>query len=133
MASLKEVLEFRKEMFERSMSIVEKKGHDYNKDQQASGDTLFNLRVCEILGVVPSIEEGILVRLTDKLMRLISLGRPGREAVIKEESFFDTIIDIHNYVDYLALEWKHRRLNAEKECPKEVDVDVPMKTNIWRK
>jgi hypothetical protein len=104
-----EVKTFRTALFDKSMALIDRKGADYNRDQQEAGDTLFNLRVCEILGVVPSTEEGILVRLSDKFMRLISLTKPGREAAVKDESVLDTIADIHNYVDYLGLIWQQRR------------------------
>lgn len=104
-----EVKAFRTQMFDSSMALIDKKGADYNRDQQNSGDTLFNLRVAEILGIVPSTEEGILVRLSDKFMRLISLTKPGREAQVKDESVLDTIRDIHNYADYLGLIWQKRR------------------------
>lgn len=109
MPSLSEVLKFREMRFKSSYDLIERKGSDYNRDQQKSGDTLFNLRVCELLGIVPSTEEGILVRLSDKFMRLISLTKPGREAVIASESVLDTIDDIHNYIDYLGLIWLNRR------------------------
>ena len=109
MPSLDDVKAFRQQMYEKSTALIDKKGADYNRDQQEQGDTLFNLRVCELLGVVPSTEEGILVRLSDKFMRLISLTKPNREAAVKDESVLDTISDIHNYVDYLGLIWQQRR------------------------
>lgn len=109
MPSLSEVMKFRAEMHEKSMGLIKQKGADYNRDQQEQGDTLFNLRVCEILGIVPVTESGILVRLSDKLMRLISLTKPGREAAVKDESVLDTIADVHNYIDYLGLIWLQRR------------------------
>src|SRR3990167_11014503 len=98
MISLADVIEFKQKMHEHSVSIVAKKGYDYNREQQEQGDTLFNLRVCELLGVTETAEQGILTRLTDKLMRLISLTKPGVEP--KNESVYDTIVDIHNYIDY---------------------------------
>lgn len=107
--SLEEVIAFRKAMFESSLALVSKKGADYNRDQQTTGDTLFNLRVAEILGITQSTEEGILVRLSDKLMRLISLTKPGRDAEVKDESVLDTIRDVHNYSDYLGIIWQSRR------------------------
>ena len=109
MSSLEQVKKFRQEMYDRSMALVQKKGADYNRDQQQAGDTLFNLRVCELMGVVPTAERGILVRLTDKLMRLISLVHPDREPAVTDESVLDTICDIHNYVDYLGLMHQERR------------------------
>ena len=109
MPTLDQVKQFRQARYEASMALIDKKGHDYNRDQQEAGDTLFNLRVCELLGIVPSTEEGILVRLSDKLMRLISLTKPGREAEVKDESVLDTINDTHNYLDYLGLLWQQRR------------------------
>lgn len=115
MPSLEDVKRFRRERYEASLALVEKKGADYNRDQQMSGDSLYNMRVCELLGIVPSAEEGILVRLSDKLMRLISLTKPGREAAVKDESVLDTINDIHNYVDYLGLIWQQRRCSPVTE------------------
>lgn len=112
MPTLDEVKAFRQQMFDQSMELIDRKGADYNRDQQLAGDTLFNLSVCEKLGIVGSTEEGILVRLSDKFMRLISLTKPGREAVVKDESVLDTIRDIHNYVDYLGLIWQKRRRDA---------------------
>lgn len=109
MPSLAEVKAFRQQMYEKSTALIDRKGADYNRDQQEAGDTLFNLKVCELLGVVPSTEEGILVRLSDKLMRLISLTKPGRDAAVKDESVLDTIVDCHNYLDYLGLIWQQRR------------------------
>lgn len=113
MPSLEDVKKFRAEMYAKSTALIDKKGADYNRDQQQAGDTLFNLKVCEILGIVPSAEEGILVRLSDKFMRLISLTKPGREAQVKDESVLDTIADIANYVDYLGLLWRERK-NKER-------------------
>lgn len=109
MPTLAEVKDFRKMMYDQSMELVERKGADYNRDQQLAGDTLFNLKVAELLGVVASTEEGILVRLCDKFMRLISLTKPGRDAAVKDESVLDTIRDVHNYLDYLGLIWQQRR------------------------
>lgn len=113
MPSLEEVLEFRKNMFDESVQIIKTKGHDYNREQQAKGDTLFNLRVCEMLSIVETAEKGILVRLCDKFMRLVSLTAPGVVEATKGERVLDTIKDIHNYVDYLGLLWLTRKYSNE--------------------
>lgn len=112
--TVEEVLAFRRERFDSSLALVAKKGHDYNRTQQHDGDTLFNLRVCELLGIVDTSEQGILTRLSDKLMRLISLtAHPGIEAAVTDEPVMVTVDDVHNYVDYLALMYRRRRA-AEK-------------------
>ena len=116
---VKRVVDFRTTMFHESVALIEQKGHDYNRQQQNGGDTLFNLRVAEILGIIPTAERGILVRLSDKFMRLISLMEPGVEAEVKGESLRDTVRDIHNYLDYALLLWEERRatrVNALNEA-----------------
>lgn len=102
-------------MFEKSTALVQKKGADYNRDKQQEGDTLFNLRVAELMGIVPTAERGILVRLMDKMMRLVSLVHPDRDPAVTDESVLDTVADVHNYVDYLAL--MHQQRKAEKALP----------------
>lgn len=115
MPSLKSVLEFRERMYKESVDLIQKKGHDYNREQQNSGDTLFNLRVAELLGIVATAERGILVRLSDKFMRLISLMAPGVEAQVSGESVRDTIKDIHNYSDYALQMWEERQQEAKRK------------------
>lgn len=97
MLSVEDVIAVRDEMYARSVDLIKKKGQDYNS--QVSRDTLFNLRVAAILGVVDSPERGILVRLSDKFCRLISLIATDKPNF---ESFEDTVLDIHNYIDYIV-------------------------------
>ena len=106
MPSLESVKAFRKKMFDESMSLIDKKGHDYNRKQQLTGDTLFNLRVASIMGIVETPEQGIMVRLVDKMMRLASLMAPGAEAQVKDESVRETVRDAHNYLDYMLQLWE---------------------------
>ena len=42
-------------------------------------------------------------------MRLASLTTGDAEAQVKDESVLDTVADVHNYVDYLALMWSQRK------------------------
>ena len=113
--SIEEAVEFRKTMFDKSLALVSRKGADYNRDQQASGgNSLFNLQVCELLGVAETAERGILVRLCDKIMRLVSLAHPDRDPANSDESLLDTVADVHNYVDYLAL--LHTKRQADRRA-----------------
>lgn len=123
MPSLESVKQFREQMFKESMALIEQKGHDYNRQQQHAGDTLFNLRVAELLGIVPTAERGILVRLADKMMRLISLMEPGVEASVKGESVRDTVKDIHNYVDYALQLWEERAAQTTPPAGKATVID----------
>ena len=116
--TLEFVKQFREEMHRKSMEIIEKKGHDYNHKQQHQGDTLFNLRVAALLGVIDTPSQGVLVRLCDKMMRLASLMSPGVEAEIKDESIQDTIADVHNYIDYAYLLFMEER--DQRQPPTEV-------------
>lgn len=109
MPSLESVLKFREEMYRESVDLIARKGHDYNRQQQHDGDTLFNLRVAEVLGIVPTAERGILVRLSDKFMRLISLMSADVDPAVKGESVRDTVRDIHNYADYALMIFEERR------------------------
>lgn len=99
--SKEELLAYRKRLFAKLDEVLIAKGSDYNSQQQEKGDTLFNLRTCAILGIVPCPEDGILVRLSDKLMRLVSLTRPGTVQKVKDESIEDTAGDAINYLTYL--------------------------------
>jgi len=101
MISKENLLEMRKRLNKKADEILVNKGNDYNAAQQESGDTLFNLRVCALMGIVPSPIDGILVRLADKLMRLTSLTRPGVTQRVLDESLEDTVIDAKNYLDYI--------------------------------
>jgi len=116
MPTLDSVIEFRKKMFEESSDLIRKKGHDYNRKQQLEGDTLYNLRIASLMGIVETPEQGILVRLMDKMMRLSSLMTADVEAQVKEESVRDTVKDVHNYVDYALQLWEERLAIAKSRA-----------------
>lgn len=107
--SIDELIAMRSKLWKEADAILIAKGNDYNSQQQKDGDTLFNLRICAILGIVESPIDGILVRMSDKLARLISLTRPGTEQQVKDESIKDTVVDLCNYATYLlAMRVKER-------------------------
>jgi hypothetical protein len=109
--TLENVLAIHEQICKEARAIVETKGADYNRDQQKSGNTLFNLTVCAILGIVNHACVGLLVRISDKFMRLISLTKdPLREARVKDEKVKDTVIDLINYTIYLYILWREARI-----------------------
>lgn len=116
MTTLEEVYKVQQEIFESATKLVKSKGHDYNFKQQEEGDTLFNLRVAKLLGVTEFTTQGILVRLSDKFMRLASLtSNPTVNPEVKDESVKDTIRDIWNYTAYLWIFYQEEREKALKE------------------
>ncbi len=107
--SKENLLKMRARLNKKADEILVSKGNDYNAAQQEAGDTLFNLRVCALMGIVPSPVDGILVRMSDKLMRLVSLTRPGTVQRVANESLEDTVIDLRNYADYVLAMVKEQK------------------------
>lgn len=100
--SVEEVIAYRNQIHEKAIALIQKKGHDYNRVQQNGGNTLFNVTVCELLDIA-STEQGLLTRLSDKFMRIISLGTSDILPAVTDEPLEATVQDIHNYIDYLLI------------------------------
>lgn len=83
------------ELHMESVSISKAKNADYASD----GDPFLNFRACEMLGI--DSNQGIMVRMTDKLMRASNLLT--REAMVADESIMDTLKDLSNYALILAI------------------------------
>lgn len=90
--------EFLKRLRELHLACVDisaKKNADYANDN----DPFQNFRACEALGIDGN--EGILVRMSDKMMRAANLLK--REAQVQDESILDTLMDLSNYALILAI------------------------------
>jgi hypothetical protein len=88
-----QLIEYHTKMCNAARQLMAQKNHDY---AGKAGDTPFaNFMVVENLKVT-SAERGILVRLCDKLQRLIQYIENG-EFKVKSESFEDTGLDAINY------------------------------------
>lgn len=85
-----EVLVLHEQLTAKGREIMKGKSHDYSKEHWSQ-----NFRTCEAIGLCSS-EQGILVRITDKVSRMASLLT--KEAKVKDESFEDTAVDLINYV-----------------------------------
>ncbi|MBS1586965.1 MAG: hypothetical protein JSS82_15630 [Bacteroidetes bacterium] len=99
--TLEAVTELHKSLCAEALSLVEKKGADYNRSEQQNGDTLANLKMSAKLGLVETPAHGVLVRLLDKLMRLKSLCKPGEKPANVDEKVRDTVVDVINYAVYV--------------------------------
>ena len=78
-----------------NVAISEKKSSDY----AGTDDPFKNFRGCEMYGI--SLEQGILVRMTDKMARIANLL--DKKAKVKDESISDTLSDLCNYAMILKV------------------------------
>ena len=110
MTTLRHVLSEHKRLTKKAFDVVETKGRDYNRKQQRDGDTLFNITVAKQLGITDTVCQSLMVRLSDKFMRLASLTvNPKEQAAVKDESVEDTICDTINYLIYLNCKYREER------------------------
>lgn len=89
-----EYLRMHKALCAEALELSIRKNHDYAGSDGAS--PFANFERCELLGICTTTR-GFLVRLTDKLSRLIEFSRSGTFAV-RDESLRDTVLDVINYV-----------------------------------
>lgn len=81
-----------------------------NADYATAGDPFLNFKAATGLGIAP--EDGILVRMSDKMSRVANLirkARTGQSAAVADESIFDTLLDLSNYAIILALYLDHNK------------------------
>ena len=95
------LFELHQELTKKGLEIMKAKNADYSK-----AHPLGNFYCCEALQAC-SAENGIIVRMSDKLSRLVSVIEKG--AQVKDESIEDTIVDTINYAVLLAAVIRHRR------------------------
>ena len=118
MISVHELLKLQEKLFNKASSLVAKKGHDYNRKQQLSGDTLFNLRIAAILGVVDRSTQSVLIRMIEKVMRLASLENPEVSAKVDDEKIEDMVADLINYTTYFYAFWKEQKKTKKRKMKK---------------
>ena len=97
------------EYLNRMASIHSAKNHDYAKID----DPLSNLKLTEVMGWVPGWQS-VIVRLGDKLCRLVNFAKKG-EFKVKNESFIDTCIDLANYAILCAILFEERKTQSEND------------------
>lgn len=94
------------ELFNDALNTMIIKNHDYTGADQ---DPFKNFKAVESLKI-STVEQGILVRLSDKFSRISGL-LSGPEAKVKDESVFDTIQDAINYFAILHSYLKNKKDN----------------------
>ena len=81
-----------------------------NADYASEKDPYKNFRLCSHIGLC-SVEEGILVRMTDKLGRIVNIL--GQEAQVEDEKITDTLLDLANYAVILKCYLEEHRLSKQ--------------------
>jgi hypothetical protein len=108
-----EYFEFHKTMCDRAREISAAKNNDYSAPQKRGDDPFAvfgNFMQAEHLNIC-TVEQGLCIRLSDKLSRLCNLLAPGHNQTVKDESVQDTALDTINYLLLLLgyLETKRRQ------------------------
>lgn len=103
-----ELFKIHEGMCKAALDISRKKNADYSKGKDALG----NFWVCEATQVATA-EQGILVRIGDKISRLASVTEKGCQVL--DESELDTALDIINYVVlFMAVREERRKKSGLK-------------------
>lgn len=99
-----EFLQAMGENCDEALTIVQAKNQDY-----ADGEDPFqNFRMVEDAGLC-SLEQGVAVRMSDKLQRVFNLLPESVEAAVDDESLDDTLLDLMNYANILLTYRKMER------------------------
>jgi hypothetical protein len=113
--TLDEYIEIHQRLCDEARELSKAKNHDY---AGAGGAFPFaNFERCEMLGVTTTTR-GFLVRMTDKLSRIIEFARTGTFAV-QDEKLEDTIKDLINYACLLYAYEQDRKRRLERVAARE--------------
>ena len=80
--------------FKKELDKMYKIHINKNNDYAGKKDPYRNFRYCEEMGVC-SVEQGLLVRITDKIARITNLLNTKQK--VKDEKIEDTLLDLANY------------------------------------
>jgi len=84
-----------KKLYEKKYSIIEKKNHDYAKND----DCFSNFKLASIISNIP-VEKVFMSIIGIKIARILELLENKNP---KNESLEDSLIDIGNYIDLLTI------------------------------
>jgi len=104
---------FHQKLCQNALNLSLAKNHDYSGGEDGS-DPFLNFKFVEHMGMGVSVEQGLLVRLADKIRRLSGFIQTG-EFKVSDESFEDTIEDAINYLCLLAAYKEARNLAVSPE------------------
>ena len=102
--TIDEYLQYHEDICSAARDLGRRKNNDYACPTMRETDPLglwANFRLCEHMNVCTT-EQGIIVRLTDKISRLANILRPGHNSEVSDEKAEDTLQDIINYSALLS-------------------------------
>ena len=103
MITPEKIAALQKELYEHGLAQMMAKGNDYSGSSHKDGDTFKNIRIAAEVGLVSNVPQSVMVRLMDKVMRMVSLCDPSVSQQVKDESLFDTVSDLWNYASYYLI------------------------------
>jgi len=115
--NVQEYFKFHEEMCAKARAISQAKNNDYSAPESRTDDPYAvwaNFRQAEHLNIC-SVEQGFMVRLSDKMSRLANLVRPRHTQTVSDESVQDTILDMVNYLLLLAGYMETKRNQGKKQ------------------
>ena len=110
-----ELLEFHTQVCNDAKELMNLKNRDYAG--QDGLEPFANFTRCEAMGICGT-ESGFMVRVTDKMSRLSSFLQAGKMHV-EDESFYDTIVDVINYMVLLGAYVKDKDAGITPVKPEE--------------
>ena len=109
--NIEQLLKFHLAFSYQAYKVMEAKNHDY---AGADGETPFrNFTSPEALGLA-STEQGLMIRMVDKINRLVTFCRDGKLEVTNETAV-DALVDLINYSIILAAFMRARSGITETE------------------
>lgn len=99
-------------ILEELKAIHDMKNEDYSSDNNPLG----NFEMCELAGI--PMWKGIVVRLTDKMARILSFAKK-EEFKVKDENLEDTLKDLAVYSILCLIAWRKR--NEKGSLPSRTD------------
>lgn len=95
-----EYAQFHKSICDKARDLSLSKSNDYASPDKRKDDRLgifHNFRHSERLGLC-TVEQGIMVRVSDKLARISNLIDPSHHQAVRDESLQDSVMDTINYL-----------------------------------
>ena len=108
---------FHEDLCNEARALSKRKNDDYADPDSRQHDpfAIFaNFMQCDHLGIC-EVEQGFLVRLSDKMSRLGNILKPGHKQGVMDESIRDTALDIINYVALLLGYLETKRREAKRQ------------------